>query len=404
MEYYSEEESALFSDFFSLLYERPIAVGGVEILCRDFLLVTPDEQQVILASATPATIPTQSPNTNPHSLDCLGSLDHVTLYLVRLSDGQILDRLHFPSDYIFLAHHAGVSLCGRHLAITSVQHQLILLYWIDPVKGRFVQTGQVGHSLYLDDRLTRIRSGSNPFEDTSSGVALLGIRQRLMAWFYRTAQTQEHPRRLVAQLYLDWRRLTGLCIWKAQWLDTHHLFLKLGDVDQLAGRQFDPTVVFFLIYHIPTTRILAVWSGDDLELYGVLSRHQESFRILPNTTTIGQPNYTTHPGNSLEEAYLWNRQWEIINQNNQNNQNNHITALRRILANLPYSSQTGAGELAGGLSPYLDSCLFRWNERVVGPGDRAKPSSEYPVRFFRRCDRKLAFRLDQSEHEGSRLR
>ena len=394
------------NDFFDSIYNVQIT-NGTEMLSRDFCLFTEDEQHVIIASAVPNVSSILSSNfqatKNPYSVNALGSLDDIAFYLVELKSGIVKDKICFEADYIYLSNHTGVSICGSRLAITSVRHQIIHIYFIDNAKGRFAKVGTVGYSLYEDDELVWTRAGhGRPSSEVIVDPIykpLLGFRHRFMAYLYRNALSKENPTKASSLLFMNWNYYAGLCIWKAQFLDRDHLLLKIGAEEQLSGRNPEsiPNVVFFVIYKISTTEIICLYRGNSSELYKLLTSNHECFRTMPAadhfdlTSSCWHPNYTPTPSTIDIERYLWDRQFELYS--NSKNAGDSV-AIKRILSGLPYSSQCGfGGSLESPISPYLDTSLFRYDDKTVGPGDRPKPSSDFPVKFFHRDSDLVAFRL-----------
>jgi de-etiolated-1 len=57
-------------------------------------------------------------------------MELITLYLVRLSDGMIVDQKAFHNDYINLAHNSGVFLYDDLLAVLSVRFQCVHIFQV----------------------------------------------------------------------------------------------------------------------------------------------------------------------------------------------------------------------------------------------------------------------------------
>jgi hypothetical protein len=133
-----ENEAVKFSDFFRHEaieidvvsgWLREVSGGCPELLstllCRDFCLCVEGDEHVILAGSSPADcfeVDDRPPQTfmfrsgnrinrvSNDSHSAMPALDHVTFFLVNLRKMKVVDFVHFRYDFIYLAHHLGVSL------------------------------------------------------------------------------------------------------------------------------------------------------------------------------------------------------------------------------------------------------------------------------------------------------
>lgn len=240
---------------------------GVENLCRDFCLFTPDDRYVILASADSSSNATEysshaQSNANPHTLTGLSSLDEVRFHIVDMERGKATDKLEFTHDYILLSNHAGVGMNGRRLGILSLENQLIKIFEISDT-GKFVECGIVGYKLDMEDQeCPPVASGGTR--------PLLGLKQRLFGHLYQRAQAQAKPFIATRILYNNWDIIENLCISRFQFLDQDHLLLKLVCPEALSLRTRGVTdsglqnTAFFAVYSLKTTKILSFHRSTSL--------------------------------------------------------------------------------------------------------------------------------------------
>eukprot|EP00850_Spirogloea_muscicola_P009983 SM000057S18413 [mRNA] locus=s57:437159:441728:- [translate_table: standard] len=144
-------EARTFEGYFVQVYSRPMAsVHSGELLCKDFLLTTDSGNFGILALST---APEPDPSPAPGALPGLPAMDSITFLLVRLADGEIMDRRTFRGDYIHLAQNAGVFLYDDLLAILSIRFQQIHILQVRDPGGLFVDVRTIGTHCHEDDEL-----------------------------------------------------------------------------------------------------------------------------------------------------------------------------------------------------------------------------------------------------------
>lgn len=91
---------------------------------------------MILASHSRQTLPAAGTHIAP-TLDTpeghgvlLTVFCHVTFYVLRISDCAVVHWRRFENDFVALAHHSGVSLCGTLFAVLSLRYQQLHLFQI----------------------------------------------------------------------------------------------------------------------------------------------------------------------------------------------------------------------------------------------------------------------------------
>lgn len=145
-----EEELPLkakkFESYFSLLYSVNLASGD-ELICKDFFLATDCNVYGIFATAT---TPVSDAPTAPGAVPGVPSMEKITLYLVRLADGIIMDERKFRDDFIHLAHNAGIFMYDDLVSVLSVRYQAIHILQVREA-GMFVDVRTIGPFCREDD-------------------------------------------------------------------------------------------------------------------------------------------------------------------------------------------------------------------------------------------------------------
>ena len=62
--------------------------------------------------------------------------------------------------------------------------------------------------------------------------------------------------------------------------------------------------------------------------------------------------------------------------------------MKRLVSGVPHNPQSFY------TTPYFDHNLFSWDDKLINAYDRARPCSEFPVKFFDRTTGKLKFKID----------
>lgn len=137
-----------FDSYFSLLYSVNLASGN-EVICKDIFLTTDCNSYGIFATAT--TPDSDAPAT-PGAIPGVPSIERITLYLVRLADGNIMDERKFRNDFIHLVHNTGIFLYDDLLSVLSVRYQVIHILQVREA-GMFVDVRTIGPFCREDDEL-----------------------------------------------------------------------------------------------------------------------------------------------------------------------------------------------------------------------------------------------------------
>lgn len=141
---------------------------GDSLLVQDFCQATPSGKFIILASVhrrdpdndqnvnNPPT--PRSPNSASRSprLPALAStpvFTSITLHLVAVETGRVVDQFTLHDDYVPLDNHYGVHMCGPILSVLSVRFQTIHVLRVQEGTPCFTVQAVVGFNCHLDDEL-----------------------------------------------------------------------------------------------------------------------------------------------------------------------------------------------------------------------------------------------------------
>ncbi|KAF0920846.1 hypothetical protein E2562_037385 [Oryza meyeriana var. granulata] len=215
------------------------------------------------------------------------SIEKITFYLVRLEDGAILDEKAFCNDFINLAHSLGAYLYEDLLCIVSLRYQTIHILQIRD-SGNLVEVRKIGAFCQEDDELFLYSLGQ-----AVRGVSFLpGIKQRLLSFIFRKTWKEESDQTLRVQhlkkFYFHFQDYVDLIIWKVQFLDRHHLFIKFGSVDGGVSRSAEQNLAFFAVYNMETTDIVSLYQNSSEELYSLFEYFYDHFHANSQNSSYGK--------------------------------------------------------------------------------------------------------------------
>lgn len=380
--------STIFGEFLKLRHIVNVAGNGGEQLNRECSLFTDDGRYVIVGSAM--YVPdephplfwdmhrnNESVSPNPRS-----PLEDYSLHLVDMHTGQLRDKRTFKTDKIFLSHNQGLYLYRDTLAVLSVQHQTVHIFKVTR-GGTFVDVRTVGRFCYEDDELLV----SSALSDASPGrpyreATLNSLKHRLLVYLYERARA-EGTTSALRRFYRHFDHFCDLRLWKMQLLDQDHLLLKYSSEDVVLFRLSDPNSQpsFFVVYNVPTTRVLAVYENTSRELLALLEDFGD---LLRNAALHSEAQMTCSPSNNVHARLVQQRFKQTIVNARYGGQ---TEAVRRLLAQLPISSQSYSS------SPYLDLALFSYDDKWVSVLERPKACGDYPIRFYARDSGLLRFKI-----------
>ncbi|XP_015795436.1 DET1 homolog [Tetranychus urticae] len=414
----------IFKRFFKLKHIIKLAQND-EKLNRECSLFTFDSRYVIVASSAPII-------DMPNYYDVLRNNESVSvnvkffcedyiIYLIDIKNGKKCDQIVLKTDNISLPHNQGLYLYDDILAILSVQHQTIYLYRLDDCKivGKtFIEVNSIGRFCYDDDPFvstlhnTETRPLSPSSSDSSNAsassyldsqfdtpthpyheVSFCAMKHRILAFFYRQAQSQAKEKsnpELLLTFYRKFDEYCGLRMSKMQLLDRDHLLIKYEFGELVAQRLGDQTgfTSYFVFYQISKAKILDIYSNTSNELAQLFENYCDYFR---NTHTL----YNQAICSSTNNFYARECLHRFKNITNRDHGSEETT--RRVLSLLPLSAQSYTP------SPYLDLSLFKYDDRWISPLERPKVCSEYAIQFFSRSDGSFRFQIhaDRQHIEAS---
>ncbi|XP_020153386.1 light-mediated development protein DET1 isoform X5 [Aegilops tauschii subsp. strangulata] len=244
-----------FDSFFKQLYSISLASSN-EYICKDFFLYMECHQYGLFATSTAQSNDSSATDGAIHGVP---SIEKITFYLVRLEDGAILDEKAFCNDFINLAHSIGAYLYEDLVCIVSLRYQTIHVLQIRD-SGSLVEVRRIGAFCREDDELFLYSHG----QAAQGNSFLPGIKQRLLSYIFRKTWNEEPDQALRVQhlkkkFYFHFQDYVDLIIWKVQFLDRRHLFIKFGSVDGGVTRSTDQNLAFFAVYNMETTDIVSLY-------------------------------------------------------------------------------------------------------------------------------------------------
>eukprot|EP00240_Pyramimonas_obovata_P012639 CAMPEP_0118948938 /NCGR_PEP_ID=MMETSP1169-20130426/48710_1 /TAXON_ID=36882 /ORGANISM="Pyramimonas obovata, Strain CCMP722" /LENGTH=257 /DNA_ID=CAMNT_0006895465 /DNA_START=272 /DNA_END=1041 /DNA_ORIENTATION=- len=148
------EKAKTFEGYFRQLYVRRLSMNP-ELMCKDFCVVIHEGKYAVLASSTRAEHgENESAQRNVSTLPVMESM---TLHLLRLSDGEVCDRLVFENDLMHLSHNTAVSVYNNMLVLLSIRHQCIRIIGVSKL-GLFKKLRELGPYCHEDDELTLMQA------------------------------------------------------------------------------------------------------------------------------------------------------------------------------------------------------------------------------------------------------
>ncbi|XP_002730892.1 DET1 homolog, partial [Saccoglossus kowalevskii] len=383
--------SQIFQKFFVLRHSVNVAQNG-EHLNRECSLFTDDGRFVIVGSA--AYVPeepypyffdvyrnNESVSPNPRS-----PLEDYSLHVVDMYLGILCDSRQLKCDKVFLSHNQGLYLYRNILAVLSVQQQTIHIFQVT-AEGAFIDVRVIGRFCYEDDALilSSVRAEGNaapqpdrPFREAS----INSLKHRLLAFLWRKAAADGSPTAL-RRFYQFFDQIRLLRMWKMQLLDETHLLIKYASEDVVTLRVPDPNSQpsFFVVYNMLSTKVVAVYENTSEELLELFENFCDLYR---NASLHAHAQFTCSASSNVHARQIQRRfKHTIINAK----YGGHMEAVKRLLAQLPISSQSYSS------SPYLDLALFSYDDKWVSVMERPKACGDHPIRFYARDSGLLKFKI-----------
>ncbi|KAI7821304.1 De-etiolated protein 1 Det1-domain-containing protein [Kickxella alabastrina] len=161
-----------FWHFFKLAWSQSYTNFG-ESLHRDLCLVTSNMRHIIavkLRRSDPNAnanvnmdIPTSSATAGlsglqrqqlqrPNVLGCIKAMEDITIMIIDIRTGQLVDTREYPGDIIYLSGHNGISIYEDRLCFLSLKHQCLRILRVKP-DGHLVDLQEIGWYTREDDSI-----------------------------------------------------------------------------------------------------------------------------------------------------------------------------------------------------------------------------------------------------------
>ncbi|CAK8539274.1 unnamed protein product [Lathyrus sativus] len=399
-----------FDSFFTQLYCVPL-VSCNELICKDFFLYMESNKFGLFATST----------AQIHDAPAVGgavqgvpSIEKITFHLLRMEDGEILDKKIFSNDFVNLTHNMGVFLYDDLLAIVSLRYQTIHILQIRD-SGNFVHVRAIGEFCREDDELflnsnaqgmplsnknkqhqvpeNHVENHMHQGQPNVGNSFLSGIKQRLLSFIFQGLWNEETDdtlriQRLRNKFYFHFQDYVDLIIWKVQFLDRHHLLIKFGSVDggPQVSRNADHHPAFVAVYNMDTTEIVSFYQNSADELYLLFEKYGDHFHVT--SRNLMYMNFISSHSNNIHAL----EQLRSI----KDKASNSSQFVKKMLASLPFSCQSQSP------SPYFDQSLFRFDDKLISATDRHRQSTDHPIKFIlRNSPHTLKFKIKPGPEAGS---
>jgi de-etiolated-1 len=239
---------------------------------------------------------------------------------------------------------------------------------------------------------------------------IVGLKHKVLAYMYKLHAGSS---RALLHFYHLFPQYESLVMWKASLLDERHLLVKFGSVEGVTLRggegllgqainnnnnnnltqqqqqqqqqqlQQQQQTYFFAVYNFVDAEVVSVHDNSDERFLEIFERHFEWFVPRPSDgpLTANAQMSTAITAFSKERMQ---RQKEAMLSAKSGGRN---FTTKRILIQVPLSPQAISD------SPYFDSSLFTYDERIISSSDRLKPCSEHPVKFHSRRTNAVVFKV-----------
>ncbi|KAL5128303.1 Light-mediated development protein DET1 [Glycine soja] len=315
-----------FDSFFTQLYCVALASCN-ELICKDFFLYMESNQFGLFSTSTAQIHDAPAVGGVVHGVP---SIEKITFHLLRLEDGEILDKKVFSNDFVNLTHNMGVFLYDDLLAIVSLHYQTIHILQIRD-SGNLVDVRAIGEfcreddelflnsnaqGMALSDKNKQLQLPGNHIENhlhqgqpNLGNSFLSGIKQRLLSFIFQGLWNEERDdtlriQRLRKKFYFHFQDYVDLIIWKVQFLDRHHLLIKFGSVDGGVSRNADHHPTFVVVYNMDTTEIVSFYQNSPDELYLLFEQFCDHFHAT-SRNSMYMNFISSHSNNIHALEQLW---------------------------------------------------------------------------------------------------
>lgn len=442
-----------FESHFSQLYSLSLASGN-ELICKDFFLATDCNCYGIFATST--ALESVAPSM-PGAIPGIPSMKKITLSLIRLADGTIMDERKFHDDFIHLVHNVGIFMYDDFLSILSVRYQVIHILQVRRA-GMFVDVRTIGPFCREDDELIlsshaqgcsralrgpssrsnyggdccidghnnticdeNTRSGStvSNHEVTSqprqgqeistsqphslddmgakmeSDHMLGGLKQRLLSYIFRSAESEDSDPAAKAQ------RLKRFYFHFQHYADLVMWKVQFLDRYHLLIK-FGSVDGVVLQNSDASSQIafFAIYNFESTKILGFFPNTSEEFLLLLEQyfdhfrVAPSYPLYMRFISSCSNNKFV-REQFRKQKACNNIKSNSFVQFIKRTLASLPCNAQSHSP------SAYFDQSLFHFDEKLISATDQYKPCTEHPIKFIsRRKPNALKFKINPGAELG----
>ena len=361
----------------------------------------------------------------PPSVPGLPSYGRLKFHILRLSDGTVTDTFTMYNSFVNLAHNGGVHVMRDMILILNLRMQKIQILHLRP-GGTFVAGMCIGPHCFEDDDLvlrthheeeSRLRAtlyaGRAQTEAEGAGASdadgvlrppnrqpgdgihgvdiastvgeraasqrpqqdaqekrhdglLSGLKQRLMAYILRDAQARDRMtdrKDAVRSFYSNFDFLSRLYFTRAQFLNRHHILLRLSGIEGIASRTSDAAQqnAYFVLYDFVHAEVKGFFRNTDENFLKIVEQNISQLSL---------------PAGASPWVQLASVCDGLRKRCTPDGASSSINTIKRALYSLPPSPMSYC------CSPYLDRSMFQYDEKMISTADRPRPCAEHPVKFL----------------------
>ncbi|KAJ1560195.1 acid phosphatase det1, partial [Nowakowskiella sp. JEL0078] len=210
-----------------------------------------------------------------------------------------------------------------------------------------------------------------------------GLKQKIMAFLFRKAFINQSEISL-QNYHSTFGHFVSLAMWRMQFLDENHIIVKFGHLDNVIGRNPEPSAAqasFFVIFSLLTSQVISIHENCSEELLDAFQRW-DIFRGVPFDDPV---HFVSSPCNNEFARDVVQRQMYGVRKARNGGGS---AAIKRILSALPFNPQSYMD------SPYFDHALYSYDDKVINSCDRQRPCIDFPIKFHGREFGDLKFKID----------
>ncbi|CAI8589376.1 unnamed protein product [Vicia faba] len=304
------------------------------------------------------------------------SIEKITFHLLRMEDGEILDKkIRDSGNFVHVR------------AIGEFCREDDELFLNSNAQGMPLSNKNKQHPVPENHVENHMHQG----QPSVGNSFLSGVKQRLLSFIFQGLWNEETDdtlriQRLRNKFYFHFQDYVDLVIWKVQFLDRHHLLIKFGSVDGGVSRNADHHPAFVAVYNMDTTEIISFYHNSADELYLLFEKFGDHFHVT--SRNLMYMNFISSHSNNI---HALEQLWSIKDKASNSSQ-----FVKKMLASLPFSCQSQSP------SPYFDQSLFRFDDKLISATDRHRQSTDHPIKFIlRNSPHTLKFKIKPGPEAGS---